>query len=99
MPTKTVAPSPRPWTYDPADGVIADCHGIATLCLGRAGLDGLLPDKADIDYVVRSVNSHDALLSALRDLLAWVDTEQTNSQILRAARESARAAIAEADGK
>lgn len=86
--------SPNIWIVAPTNSGVAKVE----ICEHREGRPEELNDEdwANAAFIVRACNSHDALLSACRALLATWGSDDEDAII--AARRSARAAIAKATG-
>ena len=85
---------PLPWTSK--GRVIADeqSWSVATVCTGRSPED----PEATAAFIAHRVNAHDALVDALRDLLAVVELYDSKTTKTRTAT-AARAALALAEEK
>ena len=91
------AHSPLPWSYEEREGALLDAHNAYVLTT-----DGDLPtspDLPDAAFIVKAVNCHHELLSALTDLLNAADAIETRTFAFDAAAGKAYRVIAKALGK
>ncbi len=92
-------PSKRPWsvgdrgyiTYEGPKGT-----GWLAECFNTDEYNQRLPRKANLEHIVRCVNSHDDLLAALKELRDMDFCESYNEAYLTAVLRRADAAIAKA---
>lgn len=78
------------------------CHIQIAQCGGGAIARAMEPErKANAEFIMRAVNSHDDLLAALNGLLEMSSACTTDVEVIENVRrrEVARAAIAKAEGK
>jgi len=92
--------SPLPWRFstdDPMDGTIGQIESHDDWSVAAVFNDVReLPAKANAEFIVRAVNSHDALLAALKALIAGDPHEWLLDHGLR---KRAQDAIAKAEGR
>lgn len=107
MNSESKTPTPWEWAYD-ADPMI-QCWRIAPGVALFDGTDGTPGgdeiDRANAEFIVLAVNSHDEMLAALRDcaqMLATLASFQPDTDVRKEMieqRDAARAAISRAESK
>ena len=98
-PRNSATHTPTPWRFKEY-GDVLEVQGIhdgvwATIAAFRFADLGLW-QRANAALIVRAVNAHDKLLSALKGLL---ETDHTDTLLMADAIDAAKAAIAKAEGR
>lgn len=106
--------TPGPWSWTIHDSSAATLHGADDMldhvltvspckhCRGEEWQWGACtnPTKANADFIVKAVNNHDALVGALRFILAFYEPGQRylDTEAWKVAEAGARRALKDAEG-
>jgi hypothetical protein len=63
--------TPGPWKYEADDNVIIGGDGLIMTWQTRSIDVGVAERDANAEFIVRACNSHDDLMAALEDMMAW----------------------------